>query len=47
MRINVSQQAGKEGLDNFLLITSPKETQQERNRRIYNEVLKEVFKMKW
>ena len=44
MRINVSQQAGKEGLSNFLLLTSLKETQQEKNIRICNEVLREVFR---
>ena len=46
MRINVSQQAGKEGLAYFLILTSPycEETQQEKHKRISDEVLREVFK---
>ena len=44
MKINTTEEKGKEGVRSLIELTNGKETQKEKNKRIREEILKEVFK---
>ena len=43
MKINTTEKNGKDGINGLLEITNRKETQQEKNKRIDDEIIKGVF----
>jgi hypothetical protein len=43
MKINIKQEHGKEAINNLIIFTSEKETEQERYNRTQKEIIRGIF----